>query len=101
MYRHRAMKPITLTRREFLERTSSSLAAADFMPLSASEEKNPYAPVGNDVGAGRPRGLTIFPEPQEMHLSEGYFILDSKAAALLPTTPQQPTCFLPAFLSRS
>ena len=101
MYGHRRMKPTTLTRREFLEGTSSSLVAASFMPPGVSEERNPHAPVGNHVGAGRPRGLTIFPEPQEMHLSEGYFILDSKAAALLPTTPQQPTCFLLAFLSRS
>jgi len=98
MYRHRAMKPTSLTRREFLERTSSSLAAASFMPPGVSEERNPYASVGNHVGAGRPRGLTIFPEPQEMHLSEGYFILDSKAAALLPNNPTATDVLLARFL---
>jgi len=92
------MKRRALTRREFLERTSAGLAAASIGPLGISAGGNPHALAGGDVGVGRARGSKVFPQPQEMSLSEGYFILDAKAAILLPTNPAATDLQLARFL---
>jgi hypothetical protein len=92
------MKRTTLTRREFLERTSTSLAVASFAPLGVSAEGNPHALAASDFGIGQARVSNVFPPPQETNLAEGHFILDAKAAILLPRNPTATDLHLARFL---
>lgn len=80
------MKRTILTRREFLERTSTSLAVASLAPLGVPAEGTARASA-SDVAVAPARVSRVFPQPQEMSLAEGYFPLDPKAAILLPENP--------------
>jgi len=92
------MEQTSMTRREFLERTSASLAVASIVPRGVSAGGNPHAFAGSDSGAARPRGSNVFPQPKEMNISEEYFILDAKAPILLPSSPTASDLHLARFL---
>lgn len=92
------MKRENLTRREFLERTSASLAVASFMPREVTARANPQALAGTGYGVGEPRCSAIFPKPQEMALSEKHFILDAKTVIVLPHNAAERDRHLARFL---
>jgi len=93
------MKPTTLSRREFLERTSASLAAARVMPRGVAANGYPRTWAESGAGSGPASGPRVFPQPQEMNLSEGYFTLDAQTAILLPANPTAADQHLARFLT--